>query len=71
MRGDQASGVEVDISKQVAARAQAGKVLLTNRVKDLVSAPGIAFDDRQVCNLAGLQENCQLFAVVSTFVGLY
>jgi hypothetical protein len=54
----------VEVSKEVAARAHAGEVLLTNRVRDLVSGPGVAFSDRGTCNFEGLQENCQLFAAV-------
>ena len=64
MRGDQASGAAVEVSKQVAARAQAGEVLLTNRVRDLVSGPGVAFSDRGTCDFKDLAENCQLFAAL-------
>jgi len=64
MRGDQASGAAVEVSKQVAARAQAGEVLLTNRVRDLVSGPGVAFSDRGTCDFKDLPENCQLFAAL-------
>ncbi len=64
MRGDRASGAAVEVSKQVAACAQAGEVLLTHSAKDLVSGPGVAFGDRGTCSFEGLQVNCQLFAAV-------
>ena len=64
MRGDQASGAAVDVSKQVAARANPGEVLLTNSVRDLVSDPGVDFDNRGACRFEGLAEHCELFAAV-------
>ena len=41
-----------------------GEVLLTNTVRDLVSGPGIKFKSRGPCKVAGLREDCQLFATV-------
>ena len=64
MRGDQAAGAAVDISKRVADRAAAGEVLLTNTVTDLVSGSEIAFRDRGAWSLEGLLSDCRLFATV-------
>jgi class 3 adenylate cyclase len=61
MRGDQAGGVAVEISKEVAGRATTGDVLLTNAVMDLVAGSGVAFSDRGACDFGGLFENGRLF----------
>ena len=44
--GKKVGGSAVDISAQVADRAQSGEVLVSNTVKDLVSGSGIEFEDR-------------------------
>jgi pimeloyl-ACP methyl ester carboxylesterase len=64
MRGDQAAGAAVEISKRVADRAAAGEVLLTNTVTDLVSGSEIVFSDRGACSFEGLLRDCRLFATV-------
>src|SRR4051812_25249393 len=64
MRGDQASGGAVEITKEVAQQAKPGEVLLTNTVRDLVSGPGVEFISRGPCRVAGAREDCQLFATV-------
>jgi class 3 adenylate cyclase len=46
---------------RVAARAQAGEVLVSNTVKDLVAGSGICFTDRGTHALKGLPGNWQLF----------
>jgi pimeloyl-ACP methyl ester carboxylesterase len=63
-RGDKVTGVPVDISKRVADCADAGEVLLTNAVVDLVSGSGVAFTNRGTCKIEGLSEECRLFAPV-------
>ena len=62
MRGDQAGGVAVETSKQVAAQAEAGEVLLTNPVMDLVSGSDVVFTDRGTCDMKGISEGCRLFS---------
>jgi class 3 adenylate cyclase len=62
MRGGQASGAPVEISRQVAVRAAAGEVLLTNTVMDLVSGSGVVFTNRGTCGIEGISEQCRLFA---------
>ena len=64
MRGDQASGTPVDVSKRVANHAGVGEMLLTNAVMDLVSGSGVSFSDRGMCNIEGLPKDCRLFAPV-------
>jgi class 3 adenylate cyclase len=64
MRGDQAGGVAVEISEQVADSAEANEVLLTNTVMDLVSGNGGVFSGRGSFHGEGLSESCQLFATV-------
>ncbi|HJZ83069.1 MAG TPA: hypothetical protein VKD91_22060 [Pyrinomonadaceae bacterium] len=62
MRGNQAGGDTVEITKQVAGQAAANEVLLTNTVRDLVSGPEIIFSERDAASGAGLPANCQLLA---------
>ena len=62
MRGDQAGGLAVGISKELAGHAEPGEVLLTNTVKDLISGADFEFSTRVACNLAEMPD-CQLFAV--------
>jgi len=64
MRGDQAAGTAVEISKQVANRAATNEVWLTNTVMDLVSGSGFIFSNRGSFSNERLSENCQLFATV-------
>jgi hypothetical protein len=64
LRGDQATGAAINISKRVASNAGVGEVLLTNAVVDLVSGSGVAFADKGGSTLEGLPENCRLFALV-------
>jgi esterase/lipase len=64
IRGDQAAGIAVEISKQVANRAATNEVLLTNTVMDLVSGSGVVFSNRGSFNTERLSGNYQLFATV-------
>ncbi len=64
MRGDQAAGAAIEISKRVADRAAAGEVLLTNTVTDLISGSEIIFSNRGDCTFEGLLNDCRLFAMV-------
>jgi hypothetical protein len=66
MRGDQAGGAAVEISKQVAAQAEAGEVLLTNPVMDLVSGSDVVFTDRGAGDIKSISERCRLFFAVLT-----
>jgi pimeloyl-ACP methyl ester carboxylesterase len=56
------AGTAVRMCACVADEAEAGEVLVSSTVKDLVAGSGISFDDRGVHNLSGCGE-CRLFAV--------
>jgi pimeloyl-ACP methyl ester carboxylesterase len=61
--GDKLSGIAVHIAARVAATADAGEVVVSQTVKDLVAGSGIEFDDRGVHELRGLPEARRLFTV--------
>ena len=56
------SGIAVPIGARVAAQAEAGEVLVSSTVKDLVAGSGIAFEDRGMHELKGVGE-WRLYAV--------
>jgi len=62
--GDDLSGIAVHVGARVAARAQAGQILVSATVKDLVAGSGIEFRDLGPVELKGLGER-HLFAVVA------
>ena len=62
--GDDLSGIAVHVGARVAAQAQAGQILVSATVKDLVAGSGIEFRDLGSVELKGLGER-QLFAVVA------
>jgi class 3 adenylate cyclase len=57
-------GIAVHVGARVAAHAQAGEVLVSATVKDLVAGSGIEFRDLGHADLKGVGER-QLFAVVA------
>jgi class 3 adenylate cyclase len=59
-------GIAVHVAARVAALAGADEVLVSSTVRDLVAAAGIAFDDRGVHELKGVQEPRRLFHVART-----
>jgi class 3 adenylate cyclase len=59
-----ASGIAVHIGARVASVAQAGEVLVSRTVKDLVAGSGIDFADRGEHQLKGIPQPWQLFTVV-------
>ncbi len=63
--GDKLGGIAVHIGARVAAHAEAGEVLVSSTVKDLVAGSGIAFTDRGAFTLKGVPGDWRLFAVVS------
>ena len=62
-RGDDLAGVAVHIAARVASLAQAGEVLCSRTVTDLVAGSGIGFADRGVHTLKGVPGTWQTFAV--------
>ena len=55
VRGDDVGGIAVHLAQRVSARADAGEVLVSRTVVDLVAGSGIAFDDRGVHELKGIE----------------
>jgi class 3 adenylate cyclase len=62
VRQDDIAGIAVHIAARVAANAQAGQVLVTRTVTDLVAGSDINFDDQGDYDLKGVSGNWQLFA---------
>ncbi|MCU1449226.1 MAG: hydrolase [Acidimicrobiales bacterium] len=63
IRGDDIGGVAVHTAQRVSAMAEAGEVLVSSTVKDLVAGSGIKFADRGVHALKGLPDEWRLLAV--------
>jgi class 3 adenylate cyclase/alpha-beta hydrolase superfamily lysophospholipase len=62
MLGEDVGGIAVHIGARIAARADAGEVLVSSTVKDLVAGSGIEFDDRGSHELKGVPGEWHLFA---------
>ena len=62
-RGDDVSGFAVHLAARVSACAEAGEILVSRTVRDLVAGSGIAFADAGVHDLKGIEEPWQLFLV--------
>ena len=62
---DKVGGIAVNIGSRVAAEAEAGEVLVSSTVKDLVAGSGIRFRERGVAELKGVPGEWRLFAVDS------
>ena len=62
--GHVTSGAAVDISKELAARAKAGQILLTNTVMDLVSGSQVIVTNRGMYRFEELAEECCVYALV-------
>jgi len=60
--GDDLGGMAVHIGARVAASAEAGEVLVSSTVRDLVVGSGIAFTERGVHALRGVPGEWRLFA---------
>jgi class 3 adenylate cyclase len=61
----QVAGIAVAIGARVSARAEAGEVLVSQTVKDLVAGSGIAFEDRGLAELKGVPGQWRLYSVAS------
>jgi class 3 adenylate cyclase len=62
-------GIAVNIGARVASNAEAGEVLVSSTVKDLVAGSGIQFRERGVAELKGVPGEWKLFAVESSSSG--
>ena len=60
--GTSVGGLAVHIGARVAARADAGEVLVSSTVKDLVAGSGISFEDRGTHQLKGVPDEWRIFA---------
>ena len=65
LMGEDVGGIAVHIAARVGALADAGEVLVSSTVKDLVAGSGLRFDDRGTQRLKGVPDEWQLFAVAS------
>ena len=61
--GDDLGGIAVHLAARVLAQAQAGEVLCSRTVKDLVAGAGFGFTDRGTHQLKGIPDSWQLYAV--------
>jgi class 3 adenylate cyclase len=59
------AGIAVNIGARVAAQANAGEVLVSGTVRDLVAGSGLEFEDRGVSTLKGVPGEWRLFSVNS------
>ncbi|WP_081809375.1 adenylate/guanylate cyclase domain-containing protein [Mycobacterium sp. URHB0044] len=64
LRGDDIGGIAVHIGARIAALANAGEVLVSSTVKDLVNGSGITFQDRGTHVLKGVPSEWRVFAPV-------
>ena len=60
--GDDVQGIAVHIAARVSALAEAGEILVSRTVKDLVAGSGLHFKERGKHSLKGLQEPMELYA---------
>ncbi len=61
--GDKLGGIAVHIGARVAGLAEAGEVLTSGTVHDLVAGAGIEFEDRGLHVLAGVPGEWRIYAV--------
>jgi class 3 adenylate cyclase len=62
-RGDDISGIGVHIAARVMAAAEAGEILVSRTVRDLVVGSEFRFEDRGAHALKGVEGDWQLFAL--------
>ncbi len=61
---DKVGGIAVHTGARVAALAQPGEVLVSRTVRDLVAGSGLAFEDRGINRLKGIEGDWRLYAVI-------
>jgi class 3 adenylate cyclase len=64
--GDDVSGMAVNIGARIGALAEAGEVLVSSTVRELVVGSGLEFSDRGSQTLKGAPDEWRLFAVDSS-----
>ena len=60
--GDDVAGLAVHIGARVGSLAQAGEVLVSSTVKDLVAGSGFTFEDRGAHVLKGVPDEWRVYA---------
>ena len=60
------AGIAVHTGARVASQANAGEVLVSSTVKDLVAGSGIEFEDRGAHELKGIPGEWRLYAVTQS-----
>ncbi len=63
MVGEKLAGLAVNVGARVASQAQAGEVLVSSTVKDLVAGSDLVFEDRGEHQLKGIPGEWRLYAV--------
>jgi pimeloyl-ACP methyl ester carboxylesterase len=66
LTGDAVRGIAVHTGARVAAQAEAGEVLVSQTVKDLVAGSGIDFEDRGARELKGIPGEWRLYAAAQS-----
>jgi class 3 adenylate cyclase len=62
--GDRIGGIAVHVGARVMSQAQAGEVLVTSTVRDLVAGSGVELEDRGARELKDVEGEWRLFAAV-------
>jgi class 3 adenylate cyclase len=62
--GEKLAGLAVNVGARVSSAAEAGEVLVSSTVKDLVAGSGFSFADRGAHELKGIPDRWRLYAVV-------
>jgi pimeloyl-ACP methyl ester carboxylesterase len=62
---DDVRGIAVHVAARIASEAQAGEVLVSTTVKDLVAGSGLRFEDRGTRALKGVPDEWRLLAVMA------
>ncbi|MFQ5546110.1 MAG: adenylate/guanylate cyclase domain-containing protein, partial [Acidiferrobacterales bacterium] len=65
VRGESLEGLAIHIAARVSSVADAGEILVSRTVKDLVSGSGIEFEDFGIRSFKGVPDEWQLFKVVA------
>ena len=63
LRDGDVAGIAVHIAARVAACAEAGEVLVSRTIPDLVVGAGLTFDPRGACRLKGIDGEWDIFAL--------
>ena len=63
LRGEQVAGIGIHIAARVNSLAEAGEVLVTGTVRDLVTGSGLTFTDRGAHALKGVPDTWNLWAL--------